>query len=603
MNDTTRLALRDDVYYARTANGVAVLTHGGLTSLAGQSIYQWLDRIAPFLDGQHTLAELTAALTPERAEFVTRLVTSLLDRDAVRPVTESPTESDPDVVFTSYFRNSAADAVARCRDSRITLVGSGELATAVLRAAELVGLTGMRQAAADEFDSDSDEALRLCDPSGNTLVRARVTGTEIWLAMPAETDSGLSSGWRRLVAMAPASTPDSPSELANTLCANHIVHELCRHLTGIRPRDAVPTLHRFDTTTLATSAHRFVPHPFAVRPREATRDGKPLDSDEFSRRAIRCSGDRLGLFGDISEGDLAQIPLHVASTTVSDPVGLLDGRRPVVTGFGLDFATARYQTALRALATYGSLMVDPRLLVDQDDRPLIAPDADPDTALALLRSGDINGFAHGVRLTDDEPVLVPADQAFPALRQGRPGIGAAAAYSWHDAVRDSLIQHARARTIAAAADRLSHPIDLDDIDLDAATAYCRTMLAATGEPCTVSDITGTLGIPTVHCRLGDRLFAYGCGMSPGAAVADGILRLLLRYQSHANEQPPYDQAEPPITSQPGPRRPMPTIDDRTLVAGLATDGRVPVAVPLDHDRHLHALIPYIVTVVMTDAQP
>jgi hypothetical protein len=59
-----RLALREDAYYAPSPNdtGAVILTHQGRVSLTGPSIYQWIDRLAPFLNGQNSLPELTAAL-------------------------------------------------------------------------------------------------------------------------------------------------------------------------------------------------------------------------------------------------------------------------------------------------------------------------------------------------------------------------------------------------------------------------------------------------------------------------------------------------------------------------------------------------------------
>src|SRR5262249_39366306 len=77
--NTARLALREDAYYAPSPAGAAILTHQGRVSLTGSSIYQWIERLAPFLNGQHSLPELTAALSPERRQLVEQLVTTLLD--------------------------------------------------------------------------------------------------------------------------------------------------------------------------------------------------------------------------------------------------------------------------------------------------------------------------------------------------------------------------------------------------------------------------------------------------------------------------------------------------------------------------------------------
>ena len=52
----TRLKLRDDAYYAPTSEGICILTNSGEVVLTGPSIFQWVDRLVPYLDGSHTLA-------------------------------------------------------------------------------------------------------------------------------------------------------------------------------------------------------------------------------------------------------------------------------------------------------------------------------------------------------------------------------------------------------------------------------------------------------------------------------------------------------------------------------------------------------------------
>ncbi len=62
----TRLKLRDDAYYAPTSEGICILTNSGEVVLTGPSIFQWVDRLVPYLDGSHTLAELTASMPASR---------------------------------------------------------------------------------------------------------------------------------------------------------------------------------------------------------------------------------------------------------------------------------------------------------------------------------------------------------------------------------------------------------------------------------------------------------------------------------------------------------------------------------------------------------
>src|SRR4051812_12452820 len=81
---TATLKLRDDAYWAASATGLHILTQQGEVNLAGRSLSPWLDRLAPLLDGRHSLADLTAALPDDRRAFVTRLLGALVERGVVR---------------------------------------------------------------------------------------------------------------------------------------------------------------------------------------------------------------------------------------------------------------------------------------------------------------------------------------------------------------------------------------------------------------------------------------------------------------------------------------------------------------------------------------
>ncbi len=76
----TGLKLREDAYYVATSDGVYILTPQGEVVMTGRSIFGWVDRLAPYLDGRHTLAELTAALPAGRKQMTERVISALRDR-------------------------------------------------------------------------------------------------------------------------------------------------------------------------------------------------------------------------------------------------------------------------------------------------------------------------------------------------------------------------------------------------------------------------------------------------------------------------------------------------------------------------------------------
>jgi hypothetical protein len=672
------LMLRDDAYRAKSEDGSSVLTHRGVVSLTGASVHEWIERLAPYLDGRHTLAELTASLAPGRREFVADLVAALLKGEVVRELDgeQVPGSDNGDasahrgeIAFIGYFRDRAARVFQDYRQGATLVVGSGPLLPAVLRASLLSGRRRVRAAVTDEDGTGlhgvglhgvdlhavdlhpvaSDEQLadmvgeadlvvhvadrpvprwarlldRLCAQRGVPVCQAVLVGGAAWLSGPVRPGlgaPGLSDGWRRLTALSPvehAGSPPSPSVVANRL-----VHSAFRHATDTATDTAGPELVRIEAETLRGTTHRFVAHPFSggASPEDETEfrrrigeveRGPRLDPEEFSRSAAALTDSRLGVFGEISEDDLAQLPLLVTRTTVSDPVGLLgeDTARPVAIGAGLDFADTRYRAALRALAVYGALMLDPRRLCTATGEPLLAPGADPDAALARLRSGELRGHVRALELAAHRCCLLPAERAFPALRDpGAVPVGVAAAYSWSEAVATGLIAHCRqiTRTEAATAPGPFAPIEPAGLtELDEVTQRCLRMVAALDERVDVYDVTGRLGVPTFACCLAGRTVAYGCASTASGALLDGVRQLLLAYQARVNGEPLYAPASVPDLPRPlrgtrvRPRQPRAPLDVAQLVSALAGHGYRPRVVPLDHDRKVHQVMPYLAHVVVS----
>lgn len=633
---SARLTFREDAYYAKVPGGVHILTNQGETSLSGSSVHEWIERLVPLLDGRYSLDDLTATLSPQRRELVSSLLTALVERGVVRQLGQDRphglTEAEvadhaPELGFLSYFRDSAAHVFERYRNLRVAVLGSGAPAAAVRRACLRSGVravppvtplpaadlqTRVRsadlviQVSGDPGDSAADLVARACAQAGVPLAQAVFADGHAWLQPACRVGSdghGWWAGRRRLLALTGAQTGPGPvTEPAITLIATQLVHDVFRYLTELRAPQHRPRLARMCLDTLETEQHDYLVHPLDV-PAAGEDDEQfldrlarlsaaaPLTEEEFSRRAVTLMDSRLGIFAEIGEGDLAQLPVHVTQTVVSDPAGLLGGGapRPKVSGAGLDFETARYRAALQALSCYGSLMADRRLLL-----------------------GD-GSLARAAGLADGAVRHVAATRVFPAL--GEPGLpyrspdGVAAAYSWDAAVTAGLLAHCRRLTVAAARGSAVHfpRVDLDRGPADEVLDYCVAMLGAVGEPVEVHDVTGSLGVPTFACSLSGRTVAYGSALSAPAALRDCLMQALLGWQARVNDQPGY--APPPVPDLPPARRgrhpcapdpavPAPPLDPATVVERLVRAGRNPAVVPLDHDREVHRVMPFIVNVVL-----
>jgi len=63
---------------------VCFFSGGTLHMLTGRSIYAWVERLVPYLDGRSDLAQLTANLPAEKAAMVENIVSVMLARGLVR---------------------------------------------------------------------------------------------------------------------------------------------------------------------------------------------------------------------------------------------------------------------------------------------------------------------------------------------------------------------------------------------------------------------------------------------------------------------------------------------------------------------------------------
>lgn len=185
-----RPKLRGDTKYVPTPDGVYLQNNRRVLRIPGKQVYQWVDRLAPYLDGNHNLAELTDGLSADRAEMVDQLVEMLAGAGFVKDVeadeshTLSPAETDayaPEIAFIDYFCDSAAARFQVFRHTRVVAVGSGQTLTALVAANLAVGLRNVEVLVTGECPTHLDrcrrhlETARQRDPV-QTLTVQTVTG-------------------------------------------------------------------------------------------------------------------------------------------------------------------------------------------------------------------------------------------------------------------------------------------------------------------------------------------------------------------------------------------------------------------------------------------
>ncbi len=112
-------------------------------------MYRWIEKLAPYLDGQHTLEEIIDGLDQERRAMVTDLVTTLLANHFLKdtshdlPHTLSSLELAtyaPEIAFIDSFCDSAAYRFEQFRAHQVLVIGSGLTLTGLVHASLKCGL-------------------------------------------------------------------------------------------------------------------------------------------------------------------------------------------------------------------------------------------------------------------------------------------------------------------------------------------------------------------------------------------------------------------------------------------------------------------------------
>src|SRR5919201_1943370 len=130
-----RPCLLADVRFAKSPEGVYVEGDQGACTIRGGHSYEWLAALAPHLNGEHTLAELTGDLSAERRAMVERLIGALAEQRFVADAADelphglSAVELSvyaPEIAWIGYAHDSPGHRFERLRQARVAVVVTGE---------------------------------------------------------------------------------------------------------------------------------------------------------------------------------------------------------------------------------------------------------------------------------------------------------------------------------------------------------------------------------------------------------------------------------------------------------------------------------------------
>jgi putative thiazole-containing bacteriocin maturation protein len=635
-----RPRLRGDVYVMRVPEGAYIRSNLGGSMLKGASTYEWIQRIAPMLDGSRTLGELCAAVPEQSRSALAKLILLLHGKGYVKNVLDDrPHTLSADltrtyaanIAFIEYFTDSPELRFEHYRNATIVLAGSGPLLQALTNSQLRAGVRTATLAPFAESPVDRDRiaehlaAARGQDPAqevvyvdsplvdGASMVlhvadrpmidRARrlpqqalaagasfaqvvVSGAEAWIGPVLGKDGNATaweSAWRRLCALAP-----------DTVGADLSDH----------PEVAPSEFLRGPTVALVANQLCFA----------AFRHLTGIDQGEDGDRLIRFDLETL------ETGNHAFLPHPLALPALPGDPAALVALAPV----------DDEELARRAVDC-----VDPRTGVfaeiterDYEQLPLFVSEvvvSDPvglaggpfavhgsgenvvesrqravrtafERYAAVMVDERRGGTLTGLDVLTGEPVAVEASAVFPATT-------VASGVDWADAVRGAVVAAANAQ-VAEVLARATEPfprLDLDAAELTARGARYRKLLGIVDQAVEVHDLSGALGLPTFVFSTPDGTVAYVSDLDTGVALEKGLERTLLAYQAKAAGQPAYAPApvpELPANLRGGLGTWPDSVSLAQVVGTLTRDGGRVVAVPLDHDPAIAALCPFVVRTVV-----
>lgn len=615
-----RPRLRAHVRFTEHADGTyAHAPHGGQL-LRGAHLHPWLTRLAPFLTGEHTLAELVGELPCEQRETVERLVHTLARggyvRDAVPERAHGLTADERRVYAEQlshlrYLADSPEHRFQRVREAHLTVCASAApphaVAAAVAVLGEVVRLgvrAGWRTVDVAVPDAPSARAVRrvadaaLRDPSqevrisvpgdavpdaGDLVVWVDAAGGEppVPAALLCPVRVGEGEAWVGPVGDGLPDVGEGPASrvtgAAATVVAGHAVLACERHLAGLEsPAPAV----RVDLSALTTTEHPVAPPaPPPCASREAVTawwDGRgTADGPELWERAGALADPRTGPVREVSSGGWCQFPLWTYGAV------LRDGR--VVGAHGSTREAAHRATLLRALA----------MALDEASGDGTSGGGAPDPG-APVHGGPVWGW--------DLVVSAPCRVTEAPGRDGAPRLCAlGAGPDVESAVADGVR--------AVAEEALARRLGTWRVPCPEVSGGQRALLAATGSEVRVFDVSGVLCGASAHAvTLDGATVALRCGGvdealelalaawqalrdggAPYAPYVAGELPVRLRGVRVTGRVAPEDLPEPEREGREEPEGPPPG-----LVEALAGAGARPVVVPLRGEG------PCVVRVVLTE---
>lgn len=329
LNDSTRLKVNRDSFFIPDPNG-GVYFRNNLSSfrMEGSSIYQWIEKLIPMFNGEHSLKSLTDGLPVEYRNRVFEIGEILYKNGFVRDVSKDHPHQLTDNILKKYasqieFLNSFGDSGAyrfeSYRQAKVLAIGSGSIVISLVsallesgiskftllitdnvdtnrkRIKELVGNARKVdlevevniikrkgkswQEVVAPFDSilyvseeDDVEELRslnsICKNEKKRFIPS-ICSNRIGLAGPvvnSNSEGCFESAWRSIhqKALSEEEKLQPSSSIASAMLTNLIVFELFKDITKSNDSEKHNQFYLINQESLEGNWHTFTPHPLVT---------------------------------------------------------------------------------------------------------------------------------------------------------------------------------------------------------------------------------------------------------------------------------------------------------------------------------------------------
>ncbi len=329
LNPSARLKINRDTFFVPDSNG-GVFFRNNLSSfrMEGASVYQWIEKLLPMFNGEHSLDNLTNGLPDQYRERVYEIGEILYKNGFARDVSKDhPHQLSKDILnkyasqieFLNCFGDSGSYRFQTYRQSKILAIGSGTIVTSLVSALLESGLAKFHLLITNTENTDKKRIKEIVDNARKTdreveveLIKRKklslqeivstfdsilyvseddrvyelkmlneickrekkrfipaISSQKICMAGPLVTSNSeacFESAWRSVHQniLCEEETNQSLSSITSAMLANIMVFELFKDITNSRETEKNNQVYIINQETLEGGWHSFSPHPLVT---------------------------------------------------------------------------------------------------------------------------------------------------------------------------------------------------------------------------------------------------------------------------------------------------------------------------------------------------